>query len=117
MTFDYNLVKKQKKNFDQINLILSKAHQTLKASSAILNISHESAFTNAYESMLKATLALMLADGIRPKIQLGHHKILTNYAESFLRPLVLRRERTFLPELEELRFIKPCFLARFLLFG
>ena len=44
----------------------------------------DDSFSLAYDSMLKTSLALMMSQGFRPKIQLGHHKTLVNFAQSTL---------------------------------
>ena len=44
----------------------------------------ESAFTLAYESMLKASMALMFSQGYRPRVQLGHHKTLIKFSKYVL---------------------------------
>lgn len=82
--FDFRTLRKQPVNYEQIELIFQKAKQTLRSSEKILPEDSESAFTLAYESMLKASLALMHSRGFRPRIQLGHHKIIVNYASYVL---------------------------------
>jgi uncharacterized protein (UPF0332 family) len=79
--FDFKSVKKQPADFRQINMILQKAGNSLVSSEAILKDDPESAFTLAYESMLKASMALMFSRGLRPRVQLGHHKTLINFAK------------------------------------
>jgi uncharacterized protein (UPF0332 family) len=85
MDFDFSYVKKQPVNFGQINKILQKAYKTIQSAKTTLKTDPEACFTLAYESMLKTTLALMLSRGFRPKIQLGHHKTLVNYAKYVLK--------------------------------
>jgi len=85
MDFDFSYVKKQPVNFGQINKILQKAYKTIQSAKTTLKTDPETCFTLAYESMLKTTLALMLSRGFRPKIQLGHHKTLVNYAKYVLK--------------------------------
>lgn len=85
MTFDKNLVKKQTVNFQQINKTLEKSHETITSAEMILKSTPENSFSLSYESMLKTTLALMLARGYRPKTQLGHHKTLIEFARFVLK--------------------------------
>lgn len=85
MNFDYSYVRRQPVNFKQINKILQKASKTIEAAKGTLSVSHEDSFTLSYESMLKITLALMLSRGYRPKVQLGHHKTLVNFARLVLK--------------------------------
>ena len=85
MIFDPLSVKKQPVNFKQINQILQKAHKSILSATATLKINPEDCFTLAYESMLKTTLALILSHGFRPKVQLGHHKTLVEFAKHILK--------------------------------
>lgn len=85
VTFDKNTVKKQAVNFKQINQTLEKAYKSIKSAKATLKINPEDSFTLAYESMLKTTLALMLSHGFRPRVQLGHHKTLVEFAKLVLK--------------------------------
>ncbi len=84
MTFDLGLVNSQKADFGQIKKILGKAKQTIASANILVEDDHEAAFTLAYESMLKTSLALMLSRGYRPKTQLGHHKTLVMFAKDIL---------------------------------
>ena len=79
--FNPESVVKQPVNFRQINLHLKNAHKLIKNSKKILSTDAEIAFNAAYEGMLKASLALMLSDGYRPRISVGHHKTLVEYAK------------------------------------
>lgn len=83
-TFDFDLVKRQPRDFRQINLILQRAYKTTNTARKNLVIDPETAFNTAYEAMLKTTLALMLSRGLRPKIRLGHHKTLVSYSQDIL---------------------------------
>lgn len=85
MRFDYSSVHKQKVDFKQINSILKKSYKTHQSATLTLATDQEASFTLAYESMLKTSLALMLSFGYRPKVQLGHHKILVSFAKSILK--------------------------------
>ena len=57
--FDFSSVRKQAIDFRQIGMILKKAEKSLGSSRSIYMDDPESAFTLAYESMLKASMALM----------------------------------------------------------
>lgn len=82
--FDFSSVKKQAIDFRQIGMILAKAEKSLASSRNILQQDPESAFTLAYESMLKGSMALMFTRGYRPRVQLGHHKTLVNFSKFVL---------------------------------
>ncbi|MHB8858654.1 MAG: hypothetical protein ACYC6Z_04105 [Thermoleophilia bacterium] len=84
MKFDFTSVKKQEVNFRQIEMILGKAEKSLTSSKKISRQDPESAFTLAYESMLKASMAMMFSRGYRPRVQLGHHKTLVNFSKYVL---------------------------------
>lgn len=49
-------------------------------------IDEETAYQIAYQAMLKASLALMLSYGQRPRVQLGHHVAIIEFAEKHLDP-------------------------------
>lgn len=51
-----------------------------------LTIDEESAYQIAYQAMLKASLALMLSYGQRPRVQLGHHIAIIEFAQKHLNP-------------------------------
>jgi uncharacterized protein (UPF0332 family) len=59
--------KKQPSHPGQIKGHLSGAKKKLVAALKVLEIDEESAYQLAYEAMLKASLALILRDGIRPR--------------------------------------------------
>lgn len=82
--FDFGSVKKQAVDFRQIEIVLIKAQNSLVSSRSILHDDPESSFTLAYESMLKASMALMFSSGYRPRVQLGHHKTLVNFSKFVL---------------------------------
>lgn len=82
--FDFSSVKKQAIDFRQIGMILKKAEKSLGSSRSICLDDPESAFTLAYESMLKASMALMFSQGYRPRVQLGHHKTLIKFSKYVL---------------------------------
>lgn len=78
--FDFDLVRKQPKNDNQITLTVRKARTALASSKKLSQSDPDSAFTLAYDSMLKNSLALMLSKGYRPRAKLGHHKTLIEFA-------------------------------------
>ncbi len=49
-----------------------------------LVIDEETAYQVAYQSMVKASLALMLSHGQRPRVQLGHHQAIIEFASAHL---------------------------------
>lgn len=51
-----------------------------------LQIDEETAYQTAYQAMLKASLALMLSHGQRPRVQLGHHVAIIEFAQKHLQP-------------------------------
>lgn len=85
MTFDFSSVRKQPIEFSRINKVLTKAWKTLQLSRESIKNSPDDCFALAYDSMLKTSLALMMSRGFRPKVQLGHHKTLVNFAQNILR--------------------------------
>ena len=85
MTFDFSTVRKQSIIFSRINKVLLKSWKTLRLAKQSSESSPDDCFALAYDSMLKTSLALMLSRGLRPKIQLGHHKTLVNFAQNVLK--------------------------------
>jgi uncharacterized protein (UPF0332 family) len=51
-----------------------------------LAIDAETAYQTAYQAMLKASHALMLSHGQRPRVQLGHHIAIIEFAQKRLDP-------------------------------
>ncbi len=51
-----------------------------------LAIDEETAYQTAYQAMLKGSLALMLSHGQRPRVQLGHHVAIIEFAQNHLDP-------------------------------
>lgn len=82
--FDFSTVRKQIKDFSQIEKIIAKAEQSLNSARNLFKSDKEASFTLAYESMLKTSLGLMLSYGYRPRISLGHHKTLVEFARYVL---------------------------------
>lgn len=82
--FDFGSVKKQLINSKQIEGTFSKALKSHDSAIKLKESDPEGSFTMAYESMLKASLALMFSHGYRPRVQLGHHKTLVNFSAYIL---------------------------------
>jgi hypothetical protein len=72
--------KPQPVNRKQVKLFLASAQNKAVAARKNLVIDAETAYQIAYEAMLKGSLALMLAHGSRPRIQLGHHRAIIEFA-------------------------------------
>lgn len=83
-SFDFSTVHDQPLNMFQVRKTYQKAIQSLKTAKKIKETDPEGAYTMAYESMLKASLALMFSTKKRPRVQMGHHKVLVRYAEYIL---------------------------------
>jgi uncharacterized protein (UPF0332 family) len=73
-------------NHKQIGQFLDSAKNKAVAARKNLVIDSEAAYQIAYESMLKASLALMLSHGSRPRVQLGHHRAIIEFAQQHLGP-------------------------------
>lgn len=65
---------------------LADAHRKAAAARKNLAIDEETAHQTAYEAMLKASLALMLSHGQRPRVQLGHHVAILEFVRKHLHP-------------------------------
>jgi hypothetical protein len=76
--------KLQKIDPRQVLQFLADAEKKAIAARKNLKIDMETAYQIAYEAMLKASLALMLSHGQRPRIQLGHHIAIIEFAEKHL---------------------------------
>ena len=68
----------------QVRLFLSDAQKKAMAARKNLAIDEETAYQTAYQAMLKASLALMLSHGQRPRVQLGHHVAIIEFAQKHL---------------------------------
>jgi uncharacterized protein (UPF0332 family) len=73
-------------NRKQVEQFLSSAQNKSAAARKNLAIDSESAYQIAYEGMLKASLALMLSHGSRPRVQLGHHRAIIEFSRKHLDP-------------------------------
>jgi uncharacterized protein (UPF0332 family) len=65
---------------------LADAQKKAVAARKNLAIDEETAYQTAYQAMLKASLALMLSHGQRPRVQLGHHVAIIEFAQKHLDP-------------------------------
>ncbi len=69
-----------------MKLFLADARRKAAAARKNLEIDEETAYQTAYQAMLKASLALMLSHGQRPRVQLGHHIAIIEFAQQHLDP-------------------------------
>ncbi len=77
-------LKDQAINADQIRRFLDSAERKLKEAHQVCAISQETAFQMAYDSMLRASLGLMLQHGKRPRSLPGHHVAIIEFAGGVL---------------------------------
>lgn len=70
----------------QVRLFLADARKKAEAARKNLAIDEETAYQTAYQAMLKGSLALMLSHGRRPRVQLGHHIAIIEFAQQHLDP-------------------------------
>jgi uncharacterized protein (UPF0332 family) len=78
--------KPQKIDPKQVRQFLADAQKKTVAARKNLAIDEETAYQTAYQAMLKASLALMLSHGQRPRVQLGHHVAIIEFAQKRLDP-------------------------------
>jgi len=78
--------KKQKIDPRQVKQFLADAEKKAVAARKNLEIDEETAYQTAYQAVLKASLALMLSHGERPRVQLGHHVAILEFAQKHLGP-------------------------------
>lgn len=78
--------KPQPVNQKQIKLFLADARKKAVTARKNLAIDAETAYQISYQAMLKASLALMLSHGQRPRVQLGHHVAIIEFAQKHLDP-------------------------------
>jgi uncharacterized protein (UPF0332 family) len=76
--------KPQKVDPKQVKQFLADAEKKAIAARKNLSIDEETAYQTAYQAMVKASLALMLSHGQRPRVQLGHHKAIIEFAQQHL---------------------------------
>jgi uncharacterized protein (UPF0332 family) len=70
----------------QVKQFLADAQKKSVAARKNLAIDAATAYQVAYEAMLKGSIALMLSHGRRPRVQLGHHIAIIEFAEKHLDP-------------------------------
>jgi len=78
--------KPQKLDPKQVMQFLADAEKKAAAARKNLSIDEETAYQTAYQAMLKGSLALMLSYGQRPRVQLGHHMAIIEFAQKRLDP-------------------------------
>ena len=76
--------KKQKIDSKQVKQFLTDAEKKAVAARKNLAIDEETTYQTAYQAVLKASLALMLSHGQRPRVQLGHHIAILEFAQKHL---------------------------------
>jgi|SRR5208337_2118074 len=81
-----NKTRPQRIDAKQLKLFLADAQKKAATARKNLAIDAETAYQIAYEAMLKASLALMLSHGQRPRVQLGHHIAIIEFAQTHLSP-------------------------------
>lgn len=67
-------MKSEPVNFVQINRYLTSAQQRVANARKVIRIDEQTGFQMAYDAMLRASLALLLSVGRRPRSTIGHHK-------------------------------------------
>jgi uncharacterized protein (UPF0332 family) len=78
--------KPQRVDAKQVKQFLADAHKKSETARKNLPIDSGTAYQIAYEAMLKASLALMLSHGQRPRVQLGHHIAIIEFVQKHLSP-------------------------------
>ncbi len=68
--------KSESANFIQINRYLTSAQHRVANARKVIRIDEQTGFQMAYDAMLRASLALLLSVGMRPRSTLGHHKVI-----------------------------------------
>ena len=81
-----NKTKPQRIDPKQVEQFLADTRKKAATAHKNLAIDAEAAYQIAYEAMLKASLALMLSYGQRPRVQLGHHIAIIEFAQKHLSP-------------------------------
>ncbi len=76
--------KPQKIDPQQVKQFLADAEKKAVVARKNLAIDGETAYQTAYQAVLKASLALMLSHGQRPRVQLGHHVAILEFAQKHL---------------------------------
>lgn len=76
--------KKQEIDFPNIIKFFNRAVKKSVNAKKILTFNEEAAYQAAYEAMLKASLALMLSYGFRPRSLPGHHVVIIEFSSQKL---------------------------------
>lgn len=76
----------QKVNPRQIQAFQKSAARKLSAAQKTIQLDEEACYEIAYEAMIKASLAFILAHGQRVRSQIGHHKAIIEFCELHLDP-------------------------------
>jgi uncharacterized protein (UPF0332 family) len=76
--------KAQPVNPKQVQQFLADAWRKAASARKILLIDAETAYQTAYQAMIKGSLAIMLSHGHRPRVQLGHHIAIIEFAQKHL---------------------------------
>lgn len=74
----------QPENLKQIEIFLANARAKAAKAKQSLVLDAEIAYQLAYDAILKGSLTLMLSRGQRPKVQLGHHHLIIEFAAQYL---------------------------------
>jgi uncharacterized protein (UPF0332 family) len=77
-------VRQEEINFTNINKFFHNAVKKFYKAKKVLLFDEETAYQMFYESMLKASLALMLSYGTRPRSLPGHHIVIIEYTTNKL---------------------------------
>jgi uncharacterized protein (UPF0332 family) len=83
----------------QIQRFLRSAAKRLGTAEKLLSLDEEAALQQAYEAMLRASLAFMFSHGVRPRSQLGHHIAIID----FVRQRTSKSHATLLTQFDRLR--------------
>ena len=71
-------------DWPQIVRFLQSAKKRLSSARKILEFDEEACLQQAYEAMLRASLAFMFSHGLRPRSQPGHHIVMIEFVAQHL---------------------------------
>jgi uncharacterized protein (UPF0332 family) len=74
----------QKTDWAQIDRFMASARKKLAVTRKLLALDEEACLQQAYEAMLKASLAFMFSHGVRPRSQPGHHIAIIEFVRAHL---------------------------------
>jgi uncharacterized protein (UPF0332 family) len=94
-----NRLKPHSVDWAQIQRFLQSADKKIASARKILAFDEEASLQQAYEAMLRASLAFMFSHGVRPRSQPGHH----NAIIEFVRERTDRRHAALLTLFDRLR--------------